>query len=42
MNEKDLLVYGTIGVFGIGAILLIDAYAKGVQEYIPLMLEAKR
>ena len=40
-NEKDLLVYGTVGVFGIGMLLLIDVYVRGVEEFVPYTFEMR-
>lgn len=42
LNEKDMITYATVGAFGIGALLVIDAYIKGINTYVPIMLEMKR
>ena len=42
LEEKDMMVYGTFLLFGIGAILVVDAYVKGIQGYVPMILETRR
>ena len=41
-SEKEIVTYGTVTVFGVGALFVIDAYIKGIEEYVPIMLEMKR
>ena len=42
ITEKEMITYATVCVFGIGALFVIDAYIKGIEEYVPIMLEMKR
>lgn len=41
-SEKELVTYGTVAVCGVGALFVINAYIKGIEEYVPIMLEMQR
>ena len=41
-TEKEIITYGTVAAFGIGAIFVINAYIKGIETYVPIMLEMQR
>jgi len=41
-TEKEAVTYATVGVLGVGALFVIDAYIKGIKTYVPIMLEMKR
>ena len=42
ISEKDIPTYAAVVVAGTVAILVIDAYIKGIKTYVPIMLEMKR
>lgn len=42
LTEKEMMTYVIVGAFGIGALFVIDAYIKGINTYVPIMLEMKR
>jgi len=42
LTEKEMMTYGIVWAFGIGALLVVDAYIKGIEEYVPIMLEMKK
>ena len=41
-TEKEMMTYAVVGAFGIGALIVIDAYIKGIEEYVPIMIEMRR
>ena len=41
-TEKEIITYGTVALFGVGALFLINSYIKGIETYVPIMLEMKR
>ena len=42
LSEKDIPTYVSVVVAGTVVILVIDAYIKGIQNYVPIMLEMRR
>ena len=41
-TEKEIVTYSIVGIVSIGAIFIIDAYIKGINTYIPIMIEMRR
>lgn len=41
-TEKEIKTYATVAIVGIGALFVIDAYIKGINTYVPIMLEMQR
>jgi len=42
LTEKEMMTYGTLIIVGVGSVLFVDAYIKGINTYIPIMLEMRR
>ena len=42
ISEKEIITYGAVAAFGVGALFVIDSYIKSVREYIPIMIEMRR
>jgi hypothetical protein len=42
LSEEDIPTYVSVAIAGTVFILVIDAYIKGIQTYVPIMLEMKR